>query len=186
MAFPPSVSALEAAGLDLTEDERQVFSSVVVHSFYTGAVRIKTPNTVVLGPASSHPMLPDAPNGDPLIAVRVHKDLDIALTSSWAPIDGNMTRDEVYSRLKTTLSKFNRDPRDKESVNVPITDDDVLMFQENDYFPHFDEHKLAMGYYKKFDMLQGKGNTYYASGFNKFELVEYAIQAGQDVARTYF
>ncbi|KAL9105948.1 MAG: hypothetical protein Q9227_008941 [Pyrenula ochraceoflavens] len=186
VAFPPSLSALEAAGLDLTGDERHVFASVVVHSFYTGAVRMKTPNTVVLGPVSSHPMLPDEPTGEPLIAVKVHKDLDIALTSSWAPIDGNMTRGEVYSRLKTTLSKFNRDPRDTGSVNVPIEDDDILKFQDNDYFPHFDEHTLAMGYYEKFNMLQGKRNTYYASGFNKFELVEYAIQAGQDIARTYF
>ncbi|KAI1077924.1 FAD/NAD-P-binding domain-containing protein [Whalleya microplaca] len=186
MAFPPTLSALEAAGLDLTEDEQEVFAPVGINSFYSGAVRMKTPHFMTFGAASSHPMVPPEPAGEPVVAVKLHEDLEVAITSSWGPYRGNMTKEEAYARLKSTLSKFNKDPRDETSAAVRITDDDVLAFQENDYFPHFDEDELAMGYYEKFERLQGQRKTYYASGFNMFELVEYAIRAGQDVVRTYF
>jgi hypothetical protein len=186
LAFPPTLSALQYAGLDLTEDEREVFAPVGIHSFYSAAVQMKTPHAMTFGAASSHPMLPPDPTGEPVVVVKLHKDLEIAITSSWGPYRGNLTKAQAYYRLKNTLSKLNKDPRNATSVAVLITDADVLAFQENDYFPHFDEEQLAMGFYKKFEDLQGTRNTYYASGFNKFELVEYAIRAGQDVVRTYF
>ena len=186
LAFPPTLSALQSAGLDVTEDEREVFTPVGINSFYSAAVQMKTPHAVTFGAASAHPMLPPDPTGEPVVVVKLHEDLEIAITSSWGPYRGNLTKAEAYSRLKNTLSKFNKDPRNATSVAVPITDADVLAFQENDYFPHFDEEQLAMGFYKKFEGLQGKMNTYYASGFNQFELVEYAIRAGQDVVRTFF
>lgn len=88
--------------------------------------------------------------------------------------------------MKTSLSKFNMDPRDNATTPLPVTDEDVLAFQENEYFPHYDPKQLREGYYELFERLQGQQKTYYASGFNMFELVEYAIRAGQDVARTYF
>lgn len=147
---------------------------------------MKIPHAMTFGAASPHPMLPVNPTGEPVVAVKLHKDLEIAITSSWGPYRGNLTKAEAYNRLKSTLSKLNRDPRDNTSVAVPITDEDILAFQENDYFPHFDEHELAMGYYEKFERLQGQGKTYYASGLNMMELVEYAIRAGQDIVRTHF
>ncbi|KAI7780454.1 hypothetical protein LA080_016073 [Diaporthe eres] len=186
MAFPPTLRALESAGLDLTESEQAVFAAVGINSFFSGAVRMKTPHAMTFGAASPHPMLPVEPNGEPVVAVKLHQDLEVAITSSWGPYRGNLTKAEAYNRLKSTLSKLNRDPRDNASVAVPITDEDILAFQENEYFPHFDEHELAMGYYEKFERLQGQGKTYYASGFNMFELIEYAIRAGQDVVRTHF
>ncbi|KAG6357281.1 hypothetical protein INS49_015159 [Diaporthe citri] len=186
IAFPPTLRALQSAGLDLTESERAVFSAVGINSFFSGAVRMKTPHAMTFGAASPHPMLPVDPTGEPVVAVKLHQDLEVAITSSWGPYRGNLTKAEAYDRLKSTLSKLNRDPRDSASVAVPVTDEDVLAFQENDYFPHFDEHELAMGYYEKFERLQGQGKTYYASGFNMFELIEYAIRAGQDVVRTHF
>jgi hypothetical protein len=50
LAFPPTLSALQYAGLDLTEDERRVFAPVGIHSFYSAAVQMKTPHsTKILG-----------------------------------------------------------------------------------------------------------------------------------------
>ncbi|TVY34652.1 Uncharacterized protein LOCC1_G008301 [Lachnellula occidentalis] len=186
LAFLPTLSALQSTGLDLSDDEREVFSPVGINSFYSAAVQMKTPHGMTFGAASAHPMLPPDPTGEPVVVVKLHDDLDIAITSSWGAYRGNMSKAEAYSRLKSTLSKFNKDPRNQTSVAVPLTDSDVLAFQENDYFPHFDEDQLALGFYEKFEALQGKRNTYYASGLNKFELVEYAIRAGQDVVRTHF
>jgi hypothetical protein len=186
LAFPPTLSALKAANLDLTKGEKAVFAPVGINSFYSGAVRMKTPHSMTFGAASSSPALPPDPAGDPVVYVKLHSDLEVAITSSWGPYRGNLTKAEAYSRLKKTLSKFNKDPRDTTSAAVPITDSDVLAFQENEYFPHFDSEQLAAGYYQRFNSLQGKNKTYFVSGFNMFELVEYAIRAGQDVVRTYF
>jgi hypothetical protein len=53
------------------------------------------------------------------------------------------------------------------------------------YFPHFDRRELERGFYAKFNALQGQNNTYYASGLNGFEIVEFAIRAGRDVVDTF-
>lgn len=186
LAFPPTMAALQGANLDLSEDEREVFGPVGVNSFYSGAVRMSTPHAMTFGAASAHPGLPPDATGDPVVCTKLHGNLDVAITSSWGPYRGSLAKDEAYVRLKAALSQFNRDPRDPSSQAVPITDEDVLAFQENEYFPHYDSEQLREGYYELFDRLQGQRKTYYASGFNTFELVEYAIRAGQDIARTYF
>ncbi|KAJ5278240.1 hypothetical protein N7524_004393 [Penicillium chrysogenum] len=171
LAFPPTLSSLQNAGLDVTDEEREVFTPVGTHSFYSGA---RPP-----GPS------PDA-TGDPVVFTKLHGDLDIAITSSWGPYRGSLTRDEAYARLKSTLSAFNKDPRDAGVFAGAVSDENVLAFQENDYFPHYDSQQLREGYYELFEALQGQKGTYYASGFNMFELVEYALRAGQDVTKRFF
>jgi hypothetical protein len=87
--------------------------------------------------------------------------------------------------LKQTISKINKDPRDVDAKPTSITDDDIKDFQEWDYFPHYDRPQLDQGYYVKFDQLQGNRNTYYVSGLNGFETVEYSIRAGIDIVENY-
>lgn len=85
--------------------------------------------------------------------------------------------------MKSTLSQVNK------NLNPGARDingGDVLAFQKHDYFPHFDPEQLAAGFYDKFNALQGQQHTYYASGLNMFETVEFAIRAGYDVADSYF
>lgn len=186
MAFPPTLSSLQGAGLDLSEDELEVFSPVGTHSFYSGAVRLSTPHSMTFGAASAHPGLPPDATGDPVVFTKLHTDLDIAITSSWGPYRGVLTRDQAYMRLKNTLSAFNKDPRHDNVTAGAVSDDDILAFQDNEYFPHYDPQQLREGYYELFEALQGQQKTYYASGFNMFELVEYALRAGQDVAKRFF
>lgn len=186
MAFPPTLSSLQNAGLDLSDEEREVFTPVGTHSFYSGAVRLSTPHAMTFGAASAHPGLPPDATGDPVVFTKLHGDLDIAITSSWGPYRGDLTRDQAYARLKSTLSAFNKDPRDADVSAGTVSDEDVLAFQDNEYFPHYDSQQLREGYYELFEGLQGQKGTYYASGFNMFELVEYALRAGQDVAKRFF
>ncbi|KAJ5648906.1 uncharacterized protein N7484_002629 [Penicillium longicatenatum] len=186
LAFPPTLSSLQGAGLDLSDEEQEVFTPVGTHSFYSGAVRLSTPRAMTFGAASAHPGLPPDATGDPVVFTKLHDDLDIAITSSWGPYRGDLTRDQAYKRLKSTLSVFNKDPRDAGGSAETVSDEDVLAFQENEYFPHFDPKQLREGYYELFEGLQGQQRTYYASGFNMFELVEYALRAGQDVAKRFF
>ena len=84
------------------------------------------------------------------------------------------------------MSKINSDPRDPSAQPKPVTDKDVLAFRKNAYFPHFDSAQLAGGWYDKFNALQGKKGTYYASGLNGFETVEFAVRAGLDVVDSFF
>jgi hypothetical protein len=106
---------------------------------------------------------------------------------SWGP-DARSADDMAvaHSLLKSTTSKMNRDPRNATDVAAPISDDDIVAFREWDYFPHFNTTSLQNGWYDKFNAVQGQGKTYYASGLNGFELVEFSIRAGQDIAQTYF
>jgi hypothetical protein len=111
---------------------------------------------------------------------------DVATTWSWGEYRVPQTIHTAKSLLLSTLSKLNRDPRNKSSVSVPVTENDVLKFRKWDYFPHFDPKKLANGWYGKLDALQGRRKTYYVSGLNGFETVEFAIRAAHSVVDTYY
>ena len=56
---------------------------------------------------------------------------------------------------------------------------------QNDYFPHVSGKDLAGGFYDRLDKVQGQLNTFYASGLNGYETVEFALRAGRDVVEHY-
>jgi len=182
LAFPPTIPALEAANLKPTIDEAIVFSPIRLTSYFSGAVRLQTPRNLTFS-AASPPTVPVAATGAPISLLHLFNTSDIATTWSW----GNGTS-EAFARqlLKETLSRINKDPTDPAAVAKPVTDQDILGFQDNDYFPHFGPAELAGGWYDKFNKLQGAKKTYYASGLNGFETVEFAIRAGMDIVQTYF
>ncbi|KAJ7458092.1 hypothetical protein FB451DRAFT_1182847 [Mycena latifolia] len=192
LAFPPVLSALHAANLDLTPSEQTIFSPVGIIKYWSGAVRVATPNGLAFGGFlratllalvekffGTHflpflefiPWLPEAA-GEPVALLRL--------------FNHSQTLAEAKTLLEEVISKINKDPRVFGAAPQPVTDADVKEFLEWDYFPHFDQPQLEAGYYAKFNALQGEKNTYYASGLNGFETVEYAIRAGIDVTKTYF
>lgn len=126
------------------------------------------------------------PEGQPAAFIRLFNSSPIATTWSWGETGSNQTLEEARELLKETLSKINKDPTNATEVPQPVTDDDIRDFREWDYFAHYDPQELQAGYYDKFNALQGQMDTYYASGFNGFETVEFAIRAGQDIVDTYF
>ncbi|KAL5333682.1 hypothetical protein BJX70DRAFT_403352 [Aspergillus crustosus] len=138
LAFPPTFSSFQNTGLDLSSEEREVFTPVGTHSFHSAAIRLSTPHAMTFAAATAHPGVPSDATGDPVVFTKLHIDLDIAIASSWGRYRGSLTRDEAYARLKRTLSAFNKDPRDAGVAAVTVSDEDVLAFQENGYFPHYD------------------------------------------------
>ncbi|KAJ7917281.1 FAD/NAD-P-binding domain-containing protein [Mycena leptocephala] len=206
LAFPPVISALHAANLDLTPSEQTIFSPVGIIKYWSGAVRVVTPNGLAFGGflratllalveklLGTHflsfleyvPWLPEAA-GEPVALLRLFNQSNIATTYSWGKYRSSQTLAEAKTLLEEVISKINKDPRVSGAAPQPVTDANVKEFLEWDYFPHFDQPQLEAGYYAKFNALQGEKNTYYASGLNGFETVEYAIRAGIDVAETYF
>ena len=67
-----------------------------------------------------------------------------------------------------------------------INRDAVKAIRQWDYFPHFGSTDLRGGVYAEYNALQGQQNTYFSSGLNGFELVEFAIRAGKDLVETFF
>lgn len=202
--------ALQAANLDISSAEQTVFGPVGIIKYWSGAVQVATPfqdvmagflqetflaiidkflNGLGLGDAITFgefiPWLPK-PAGQPVAWIRLFNASSIATTWSWGKYRSDQTLAEAKTLLIDVISRLNKDPANTSAQPVPITDADVKDFREWDYFPHFDQAQLDQGYYDKFNALQGQQNTYYASGLNGFETVEFAIRAGKDVVDSYF
>ena len=125
------------------------------------------------------------PNGRPAAFVRLFANSEVAISWSWGTSGSGLTRAKVKRLLRETISPFNKNPYDTSPPQV-VTDEDIHGFSATDYFPRYEPAELRAGYYKKFGELQGQQNTYYASGFNGFETVEFAVRAGKDVVKSYF
>jgi len=67
---------------------------------------------------------------------------------------------------------------------TPVAPSDVKAFRQHPYyFPHFDRTTLQGGWYEKFNSLQGGNRTYYTSGLNRVEHVEYVIVSAREGMR---
>ncbi|KAF2477635.1 FAD/NAD(P)-binding domain-containing protein [Lindgomyces ingoldianus] len=186
MAFPPTLHNLKKSGLDYTEDEEEVFGAVGVHNYFSSAVNLKLPFGVSYIANSTSPTVPPPNEGEPVAVLRLSPNSTISTSWSWGPYREFESKKAAHDLLKTTLSKINKDPRDVSAMSVPLNKDDVRVFRKWDYFPHFDSEQLKCGWYEKLNKLQGCKKTYWASGLNGMETVEWAIRAGIDVVDSYF
>jgi hypothetical protein len=186
MAFPPTLDNLKTAGIDLTSAENEVFSAVKITNYFSSAVKMNTPFGVSFVAASESPTLPPPNDGEPVAVLRLHEDSPINVAWSWGP-DGQLDHlRATQDLLRSTMSKINKDPRNVTALSMPVSNKDIRAFRQWDYFPHFQSKQLLDGWYAKFNALQGQNKTYWASGLNGFELVEWSIRAGQDVVQSYF
>ncbi|KAF2435249.1 FAD/NAD(P)-binding domain-containing protein [Tothia fuscella] len=186
LAFPPTADNLKAAGLDATSAENDLFKLVGTNNYYSAAVNLKVPYGVSYIESSEAPNVPPPNVGEPVALLVLHNTSSIATTWSWGPYRQYQSESDAYNLLQQTLSKINKDPRNLNSMSVGVTSSDIRAFRKWDYFPHFDTPDLKNDAYGKFNALQGQRKTYYASGLNGMETVEWAIRAGSDIAASYF
>ena len=59
-------------------------------------------------------------------------------------------------------------------------------FDQWPYFQHFRVEELKEGYYRRFEELQGKNNTYYVGGLLNFELVDTIMKYSRHIVDTHF
>jgi hypothetical protein len=185
LAFPPTISALQAVKLDLTAEETSLFSSVGVVNYFSGAVSMAIPAHESYLAGSTTPTIPPEAAGEPVAVLRFFPESNVTTTWSWGKFGTTITEKHAYKLLKETLSRINKDPMDANAVAVPISDKDVKAFKKHDYFPQVSSDDLRNGWYARFDKQQGQKKTYFASGLNGFETVEFAVRAGQDVVACY-
>lgn len=186
MAFPPTIDNLDQAGIDLTAAEQEVFGPVGVHNYFSASVKFMLPYGVSYIENSTGFGEPPPDDGEPVALLQFYPTGDIATAWSWGPYREFLSEEDAREILRTTLSRINKDPRDVSAMSVPVTEMDIREFRKWDYFPHYDTPALQDGVYAKFNALQGTEKTYWASGLNGMEVVEWAIRAGQDVVNSYF
>lgn len=185
MAFPPTIENLERTGLDLTEEENEVFKDVLVHNYFSSAVELELPYGVsYIAKAQNVTVAP--PNvGEPVAVLRLSERSNISTAWSWGPNHEIVSASSARQLLQDTLSSINKDPRNATEPTEPLCQDDIRAFEKWDYFPHFESEPLRKNIYKKLHKLQGCSKTFWASGLQGMETVEWAIRAGQDVIDSY-
>ncbi|OAK98793.1 FAD/NAD(P)-binding domain-containing protein [Phaeosphaeriaceae sp. SRC1lsM3a] len=184
-AFPPDITSLERAGVDLTKEEYETFHNVTTHQYYSAAVELELPFGVSYIANSSSPAVPPPNNGEPVAVLHLSEQSNVSVSWSWGPYE--LQSEETAERLLIeSFSKINKDPRNATQEPAPFTKDNVKAFRKWDYFPHFGPDALRSGAYDKLNQLQGCKKSYYASGLSGMEIVEWAIRSGQDVVDSYF
>ncbi|OAG12923.1 FAD/NAD(P)-binding domain-containing protein [Paraphaeosphaeria sporulosa] len=185
-AFPPSIANLERVGLDLTEEEHDVFSEVVTHNYYSSAVEFELPFGVSYIANSSNSSVPPPNDMEPVAVLRLSAASNVSTSWSWGKDNVYESESTAREILQTTLSKINKDPRNMTAQSEPVDSDEIKAFKKWDYFPHFGSEALRNGAYGYLNRLQGCNKSFWASGLGGMEIVEWAIRAGQDVVDTYY
>ncbi|KAF7367905.1 Amine oxidase, flavin-containing superfamily [Mycena sanguinolenta] len=135
LAFPPTVKLLEAANLDLTAAEEDLFSSVQLTNYWSGAVAMEIPADQLWYANSSSPAVPPPPEAQPVGFVRLFNESNVVTTWSWGAPNISYTNEQAYDLLLSTLSLVNYANPSSPADPVPITDDDVKAFRVHNYFP---------------------------------------------------
>ncbi|KAL2820942.1 hypothetical protein BDW59DRAFT_164349 [Aspergillus cavernicola] len=185
MAFPPTTRALQHAGLELSSDESTVFSAVETSNYFAGAIRLNIPPMSSFKVASISPTVSADIAGEPVLAQGMYSNSSVSITYSLAA-SGQHTN-QVKKIALETLSRINTDPQEAGEIPIPVTLADIEDFRHYPgYFPHFNLTRLQEGWYEKFTSLQGSDRTYYTSGLNRVEHVEFVIQAARDLVEGHF
>ncbi|KAF7378376.1 Amine oxidase, flavin-containing superfamily [Mycena sanguinolenta] len=83
LAFPPTVELLEAANLELTAAEEDLFSSVQLTNYWSSAVSMEIPVTQIWYVNSSSPAVPPAPEAQPVGFIRLFNESNVVTIWSW-------------------------------------------------------------------------------------------------------
>lgn len=183
-AFPPNLDNLEKVGVELTEIERDTFTNVTTHQYYSAAVDFAMPFGVSYIANSTSPRVPPPNDGEPVAVLHLNQQSNVSVTWAWGPYEFQ-SEEDARNILIESLGRINKDPRNINETVQPFTSDDVKAFRKWDYFPHFEGGALLAGAYDKLNKLQGQKKTFYASGLSGMEIVEWAIRGGRAVVDEY-
>jgi hypothetical protein len=171
----------------LSAAERTLFAQVTVNGYFSSAVRMdKLGDNLTVSQVLPNPLEPFKPEGQPVYLTPLHPESDIvSVYSADDPAHPSATR--VKKHLVSDLSKINKDLDDVHAQGTRVGTADIRAFSgQIDYFPHVGPKALADGWYERFNHLQGTDHTYFTSGLNSFELVEYTIRAARDLVGQHF
>ncbi|KAL5120264.1 hypothetical protein ACEQ8H_001822 [Pleosporales sp. CAS-2024a] len=184
-AFPPTITSLERAGVDLSQEEYDLFRNVETNQYYSSAVELRLPFGVSYIANSTSPAVPPPNDGEPVAVLHLAENSNVSVAWSWGPYEFQ-TEDAARRLLIQSMSELNKDPRNATAKPAPFDENDVKAFRKWDYFPHFASDALRNGAYASLNKLQGCKKSYWASGLSGMEIVEWAVRGGQSVVDSYF
>lgn len=158
-----------------------------IHNYFSSAVQMDNlPEDISFWPKKPDPLTPVDSQGQPVYFQILQPGSGVANVWSWDRDGVDPDPEKVRGRLVETLGKFNKDPSEEGAESSPVTEEDIIGWSGVvDYFPHLDSVALEAGWYDRFNEMQGRSRTYYASGLNGFEIVEFPLRAGKDIAESY-
>jgi len=95
--------------------------------------------------------------------------------AAWQNVAWSQTDDEARQLLASDFAKFGGGTMER-----------VLLHRAWDYFAHVETAALDAGFYDRFEALQGKNGTLYATGLLAFETVETTARYGRDLVNHFF
>ncbi|KAF5381875.1 hypothetical protein D9757_007540 [Collybiopsis confluens] len=179
MAFPPTPRALNAAGLDFTDQESDLFSNVGVTAYWSAAFEMNLPYPYAFLET------PASPDFRPVVMLRYFNESTISTAYSLGPSPYNASSaasdEQVKQLLVSSANNLAKGLVQNGFTGVQEADIDVKLLTRHDYFPRVSSEALQAGFYTKYNALQGQKNTFWTSGLDRFENVESAIRAAKDL-----
>ncbi|KAL3456141.1 hypothetical protein BJX64DRAFT_294389 [Aspergillus heterothallicus] len=194
IAFAPTLLTLSTAGLDLSPAEETVFSAVQTTNYFSTAIRLSnTPRLAEFNIATDSAFSFPEIAGQPVYIEGEYNSSDVSLLYALGRED--QSPEQVAAVTLQTLSRINGDPQvaatgegeeSRTPMTLPVEPRDIKALRQHPhYFPHFNQSALRGGWYDMFNALQGGNRTFYTSGLNRAEHVEYVIVSAREVVERF-
>ena len=169
IATPPSATK---GFLDMSEEERDLFSQVVSRNYHVTV-------TTVPGVADDRRNVFCYPHTRPEAVGHVNvwdaPDSAQPVFAAYQNVAWSQTDDEARQLLASDFAALSGGTMGR-----------VLLHRAWNHFAHVETAALDAGFYDRFEALQGKNGTLYATGLLAFEAVESTARYARDLVRQFF
>lgn len=174
LACPLDLPTLKSLGLDLDQQESELFEQVRYRTLVTTACRVEGVPTGVVGSIPLPALL------DYTGYIKVYADCDVAIFFSLAPSPEEVNLDDIYRRIVDIVAALpstgTQPPRVIERVQQ----------QAWPYFPHPPLAELGGGYFVRLQALQGHRQTFYLGSLLEMETVGNTVANAMHQATSQF
>jgi len=185
IAIPQTIKNLESININLSEDERQLFSKVHTRTYFSLLFELKCFDggmyTMVLeGSAEGKPDITLRPtDGFPnFFEMLFKKETD----------DKGLTRIFIYSEKKLSLEEAIENTINyiQTECNETLSLEDFRETHSWDYFPHVTAEDMGNGFYDQLHSMQGVKNTFWIGSLMNFELTDKVVAYSDYLINEFF
>jgi oxygen-dependent protoporphyrinogen oxidase len=173
LASPHDITTLEAMGLDLDDQERDLFSKIKYNTIIATSVHVEGIPEGVVGTIPLPAML------DYTGYIKVYRECDVVIFFAVSPTPV-VDKDEVYQRIVDAVAQL------PTTIGVPPKVTGKFFQEVWPYFPHPSLSDMAAGYFDQLRSLQGHRNTFYAGSLLEMETVGNTVANAQHLTKTQF
>jgi len=181
VAFPQTIKNLEASHMDLSVEERVVFSKVRTRNYYGLYIPLSCVDTGKYVMAFEPGSAADIPS------ITLHPDDAYWMLTKDRESNGkSLVHFLVYSENDLTLKQveMNIISYVKTLCNETVSVEDFREFKKHDYFPHVDAKDF--GFYDEVHAIQGEKNTFWLGGLFNFEATEKTVEFSYHIVDEFF